>query len=285
MWLTSSLGNKLANHFHVTCNNFFAFAFAFPFLTFLTGRGMSTNNNTASNLKRGLPSIVVKELAKEVVFSGGIKDAVSRIICNNNPELFGQPGSELRRQVQNRVQYWKRAKSVNEFEKIARKLGVGREAFTQYRNQEPPESDSESESEVEGKKHSEVMSSPFQSPVPFGSPKRTYSTPTPRSVSNEESKIGESATMYVHALNTNHSHKFLSTEYVDVNLAFPKRTGHGIYVIPIEKENKEDTKLINGYCIEFVGDYGEAKAKLYKATLIDKQNVSCVCCIYFILFY
>ena len=122
------LCNKLYDRFDVMYTNVLQLLFAFYFSHFLYRMSI-----------RGLSTAVEIELIKEIVAVGGIKSVVARSLCNNNPELFGQPNSELQRQVQNKTAYWKRTKSLNEFEKEVQQLGIDHQPRTGYRDQVDPD--------------------------------------------------------------------------------------------------------------------------------------------------
>jgi hypothetical protein len=65
--------------------------------------GQNKNNN-----KPGLPLIVQEKLWETIEENGGLLKANLEAICNRDRALYGHPKSKLRRQVQNKVAFWKK---------------------------------------------------------------------------------------------------------------------------------------------------------------------------------
>ena len=65
-------------------------------------------NTPAPQESRGLPLDVEQFLINDIEAFGGLESASLSFICDRNTNLYGLPLSVRRRQIQNRVQYWKR---------------------------------------------------------------------------------------------------------------------------------------------------------------------------------
>lgn len=57
---------------------------------------------------RGIPQRVETELFTDIEAFGGIDSASLAFICDRKPGVYGESGSSLRKQIQNKVAYWKR---------------------------------------------------------------------------------------------------------------------------------------------------------------------------------
>ena len=57
---------------------------------------------------RGIPQRVETELFTDIEAFGGIGSASLAFICDRKPGVYGESGSSLRKQIQNKVAYWKR---------------------------------------------------------------------------------------------------------------------------------------------------------------------------------
>jgi hypothetical protein len=75
-----------------------------------------------SQTTRGLPKSLLRLLLQDIQAQGGRKDFVLRTLCNLRPEVYGSPGSALRRAIQNKTNY---IKSLNAIEYHELLIAVG----------------------------------------------------------------------------------------------------------------------------------------------------------------
>lgn len=86
----------------------------------LIDKASSLDSEVDSNW--GLSVSVQKQLWTDIERQGGFSNLNLASLCDNKEDVYGRPGSSLRRKVQNKVDRWKTKKAA-EFENIKRNLG------------------------------------------------------------------------------------------------------------------------------------------------------------------
>ena len=77
---------------------------------------------------RGLPTDVLRQLLQDIEDQGGFQNVLKlKTLCARRPEMYGLPGSALRRAVQNKTQ---RLKQMNRAAYLELLLSLGVESFT-----------------------------------------------------------------------------------------------------------------------------------------------------------
>lgn len=81
----------------------------------------STNSLTSSDSSWGLHPSIQKELLRDIELRGGLGRVNLKALLDDKSDLYGLPNTNLRRQVRNKVDRWKK-KSSTEFESIKQAL-------------------------------------------------------------------------------------------------------------------------------------------------------------------
>lgn len=81
-------------------------------------------NTNGTTVPRGLPAQVLKQLLTDLESHGGLNTGVSiKQICDLKSDIYGCPGSKIRKQVQNRVDRLRRI-PYNDYLSLLQSLGV-----------------------------------------------------------------------------------------------------------------------------------------------------------------
>lgn len=71
----------------------------------------------ASGGSRGISNLVEEQLLRDIEAFGGIASVNLSHICNLKPETYGEPNSQARKKIQNKVNRWK-ALSVRDYRRV-----------------------------------------------------------------------------------------------------------------------------------------------------------------------
>jgi hypothetical protein len=101
---------KLANH-NCPCNsNAAAIAQSYGLVfskSFLLTNMQEVSLSSPPSRKNALPPLLLRQLIQDIDSNGGIDLISVRNLCNRKVDIYGTPGSHLRRCVQNQVHRWK----------------------------------------------------------------------------------------------------------------------------------------------------------------------------------
>lgn len=99
----------------------------------------TTGPRTAAPVRGGLQQHVQKQLLQDIEASGeGIARLTLRPLCDRKSDIYGEPGTERRRQVQNKFHRWKLLETI-EYHKLLNNFGV----YPNVRSQESEEEEEE----------------------------------------------------------------------------------------------------------------------------------------------
>ena len=86
-----------------------------------------TSPSSSSGAKAGISLNLQKQLLSDIEAAGGLELVSLKKLCDSKPDIYGQPASELRRRVQNKVNYWHRLPAI-EFQKFLHLLSPSTES-------------------------------------------------------------------------------------------------------------------------------------------------------------
>ena len=128
---------------------------------------ISPPRTTSTQTRTPLPLHIQKQLVIDISQAGGIKDACLRKICLFKPDTYGEPASNLRRRVSQRISYWKALDPAKYQEEEIKLLHIQGRISSEEPNKDSEENDSlsaEDERTHLSCSSKEVYTKPFSSP-------------------------------------------------------------------------------------------------------------------------
>jgi hypothetical protein len=128
---------------------------------------ISPPRTTSTHSRTPLPLHVQKQLVIDISQAGGIKDACLKKICLFKPDTYGEPASNLRRRVSQRISYWKALDPAKYQEEEIKLLHIQGKISSEEPNKDSQENDSlsaEDERTHLSCSSKEVYTKPFSSP-------------------------------------------------------------------------------------------------------------------------
>ena len=128
---------------------------------------ISPPRTTSTQTRTPLPLHVQKQLVIDISQAGGIKDACLKKICLFKPDTYGEPASNLRRRVSQRISYWKALDPAKYQEEEIKLLHIQGRISSEEPNKDSEENDSlsaEDERTHLSCSSKEVYTKPFSSP-------------------------------------------------------------------------------------------------------------------------
>jgi len=132
----------------------------------------------------GLPIPIQKQLLQDILLNGGLKFCKVSKLCDQKPDIYGEPGSSRRRQIQNKATKW-RALDTIEFSKLCDSFGTTGPALQRQRSETESDSGISDSSQVSS-------SSSSQSPSPARATRRDSLKPSSFNYSSTPSKSSAS---------------------------------------------------------------------------------------------
>lgn len=222
--------------------------------------------------RSGLPLHIQKALLSDIERLGGLQAVNLVSVCNQRPDIYGDPGTPRRRQVQNKVHLWRRLSELEYYKVLSAILKDDEEGTPILPHQTTPE-------QKQGTTNLKMVNSPYYS-SPHSSSKNGVITPgsrmsTPASATRRAPPLALLPPSYAAGSDTQDDEEGFNDHdppsVIDVNLDYPERNRE--FIIVVYKDVERDGVLHNGFDIIIQAELGDYFKDQYSAKLISENEI------------